>query len=123
MRQPKQALVGGFILGALVLAAAAMVFFGRAHLFEKTSLIVVYFGDSVAGLTVGAPVTFHGVQIGSVERIAIQFSADTLKARIPVYLELSSDAITWQVANSTPDRPTTLVWCRQDCELNWRSKA
>jgi len=96
MRQPKQAMVGGFILGALVLAAAAIVFFGRAHLFEKTSLIVVYFGDSVAGLTVGAPVTFHGVQIGSVERIAIQFSADTLKARIPVYLELSSDAITWQ---------------------------
>ena len=92
----KSAIVGGFILGALALAVVAIMFFGGMQIFSKKTSAVVFFNESVAGLTVGAPVTFHGVQIGSVESIAVQFSANTLKARIPVYLQVDSSRISWQ---------------------------
>jgi paraquat-inducible protein B len=88
--------VGGFVLGALALAVAAILLFGKSHFFQKSSRAVVFFNDSVAGLTVGAPVTFHGVQVGTVQGISIQFWAETLQARIPVFLELAPDAIIWE---------------------------
>ncbi|ACC72648.1 MlaD family protein [Paraburkholderia phymatum] len=87
---PRPAVVGGFILGAITLGIAAIVFFGGAQLFAKTSNAVVFFGESVAGLDVGSPVTFHGVRIGSVKRIAVHFSSETMTAKIPVYLEFES---------------------------------
>ena len=92
----KPAVVGGFILGALALGVAAILFFGGTQIFAKESRAVVFFDESVAGLTVGAPVTFHGVQIGSVESIVVQFSANTLTARVPVFLQIDSSRITWE---------------------------
>jgi phospholipid/cholesterol/gamma-HCH transport system substrate-binding protein len=94
----RPAAVGGFILGALALGVAGILFFGGSHLFARTSRIVVFFNGSVAGLDVGAPVTFRGVRVGSVERIALRFSADTMTARIPVFLQLQSDAVGWEGA-------------------------
>jgi paraquat-inducible protein B len=92
----RPAIVGGFILGALGLGVAAILFFGGVQLFATTSRVVVFFDESVAGLEIGAPVTFHGVRIGSVQNIAIQFSTSTMTARIPVFLELHSKQITWE---------------------------
>ena len=93
---PRPAVVGGFILGALGLGVAAILFFGGVRLFATTARVVVFFNESVAGLDVGAPVTFHGVRIGSVQNIAIQFSTDTMTAHIPVFLELEPEKITWE---------------------------
>jgi len=87
----RAAVVGGFILGALALVVAGLVFFGGRHLFTPSTRVVVFFSESVAGLDVGAPVTFHGVRIGSVENIVIQFSPDAMTAQIPVYLEVAGD--------------------------------
>jgi paraquat-inducible protein B len=42
------------------------------------------FQDSIAGLSVGAPVTFRGVRVGAVETIAIQYDPRTNTAYIPV---------------------------------------
>jgi paraquat-inducible protein B len=92
----RPAVVGGFILGALGLLAAGILFFGSLRLFATTSRVVVFFSESVAGIEVGAPVTFHGVPIGSVKSIALQFSTDNMTARIPVLLELQPERITWQ---------------------------
>jgi paraquat-inducible protein B len=39
---------------------------------------------------------FHGVRVGSVENIAIQFSTNTMTARIPVFLEIQPSKITWE---------------------------
>lgn len=87
------AIVGGFILGALALVVAGIVFFGGRHLFTPSTRVVVFFSESVAGLDIGAPVTFHGVRIGSVQSIAIQFSPDTMTAQIPVYLEITANQL------------------------------
>ena len=50
--------VGGFVLGGIVLVVGAILFFGGLRLFTPTLRAVVFFPTPVAGLTVGAPVTF-----------------------------------------------------------------
>jgi paraquat-inducible protein B len=92
MDAARPAAVGGFILGGLALAAAAILFFGGARLFEQTTRAVVFFEGSVAGLDVGAPVTFRGVRAGSVQRVALHLSSGD-QARIPVTLELLPDQV------------------------------
>jgi paraquat-inducible protein B len=91
----RPALVGGFILGALALGVGGILFFGGTRLFVGTSTAVVFFDGSVAGLDVGASVTFRGVRIGSVTRIALSSDTRSLTARIPVFLEIEPDRITW----------------------------
>jgi len=41
-----------------------MIVFGSGQLFRKTQEFVLYFGGSVNGLRIGAPVKFKGVDIG-----------------------------------------------------------
>ncbi len=55
--------------------------------------VLVYFDGSVRGLSVGAPVEFQGIKIGSVADIAIKFDPENLKIQIPVLLELEPDRI------------------------------
>lgn len=92
----KPAVVGGFILGAVVLGVAAILFFGGLRVFSNTSRAVVFFDESLAGLEVGAPVTFHGVRIGSVTSIAIRMNSSDMTARIPVFLEFDADRVSWE---------------------------
>ncbi|MGE4281708.1 MAG: MlaD family protein [Magnetospirillum sp.] len=92
----RPAAVGGFILGGVALGVAAILFFGGLRLFSSTSRAVVFFGESLAGLEVGAPVTFQGVRIGSVQSIAIRMNVDEMTARIPVFLEFDSDKVSWE---------------------------
>jgi paraquat-inducible protein B len=71
MTANKPLLVGAFVLGALAIAVAAILLFGSTHLFTRTSLMVGVFQGSVAGLNVGSPVTFRGVDIGKVARMQV----------------------------------------------------
>jgi paraquat-inducible protein B len=96
MAAARPAVVGGFILGALALGVAAILFFGGSRLFASTSRAVVFFEGSVAGLELGAPVTFRGVRVGSVQHVALHFSADSLTARIPIFLEIEPDRVIWE---------------------------
>ena len=92
----RPAVVGGFILGAFALGVAAILFFGGEQLFATTSHVVLFFNEFIGGLDVGAPVTFRGVRVGSVENTAIRFSTKTMTARIPVVLGIQSERITWE---------------------------
>jgi len=87
MAAARPAVVGAFVLGGLALAVAAILFFGGTRLFAPTAHAVVFFEGSVAGLDIGAPVTFRGVRVGSVQRTGLYVSSDG-RARIPVTLEL-----------------------------------
>ncbi len=80
--------IGAFVLGALALVAAAVITLGGAAIFTPKQRAVVFFEGSVNGLAVGAPVDFRGVNVGSVDKIALQFDSKTYAARIPVYLTL-----------------------------------
>lgn len=95
-------IVGGFVLGGLTLAVIAILFFGGLRLFTPTLRAVVFFPTSVAGLTVGSPVTFRGVQVGSITKIALRLNVEDQSSIIPTYLELDSDRISWD--DAPPDK-------------------
>jgi paraquat-inducible protein B len=81
------------VLSGLALGVAAILLFGGLRLFSSTQQAVVLFQGSVAGLVVGAPVTFRGVQVGSVQRISLLLDVKDLTARIPVYLDLHPESV------------------------------
>jgi paraquat-inducible protein B len=93
MAAVRPALIGGFVLSGLALGVAAILLFGGFHLFSHSFQAVVFFQGSVSGLAVGAPVTFRGVQVGSVQRISLRLDVKDMTARIPVYLDLQPGAV------------------------------
>ena len=53
----------------------------------------MYFDGSVKGLKVGAPVTFRGVEVGTVSNITIRENPKDMTTRIPVIVEIDPDRI------------------------------
>jgi paraquat-inducible protein B len=89
-----KSLVGSFVLGALVLAVAAVLVIGSGKFLAKTIPFVMYFeGSSVKGLSIGSPVMFRGVKIGSVTDVRLMFAPGALKFVIPVQVELDTSKI------------------------------
>jgi paraquat-inducible protein B len=95
MIRSKPAVVGSFILGALALGVIAILAFGHLNLFAHELRVVVVFSDSIAGLEVGAPVTFRGVRIGRVEKMRLHIDVHRQMSWLPVYLDLDLDRIAW----------------------------
>ena len=92
MSRARPAVVGGFVLGALALVVAAILFFGGSRLFATSTRAVIFFEGSVAGLDIGAPVTFRGVRLGTVQSIAIEVSAKQMP-RIPVTIDVTPEHV------------------------------
>jgi len=86
------------VLGALALSVAAILLFGGLSLFATTLRVVAYFPGSVAGLEVGAPVTFRGVKVGTVAGMRVHVDLSDLHAVIPVFMELDVSRIAWSQA-------------------------
>ena len=89
----RQTAVGAFVLGGVALAVAAFVLFGKLHIFSPVKHAAVVFQDSIAGLSVGSPVTFRGVRVGAVDSITIQLDHKTNTAYIPVIIQLDSGRV------------------------------
>lgn len=68
-RQANTFKIGVFVIAAVVLATAGLIFFGAGFLREESVLAETYLDESVQGLDRGSPVKMRGVQIGRVERI------------------------------------------------------
>lgn len=103
MTKPSATLIGVFVLGAIALTVAGVLFFGSGALTEKRIPMVSFFYGSVAGLRVGAPVTFRGVRVGEVKSIAIRFDAETGGSIIEVNMELLPDTVTVYGAPPPPN--------------------
>lgn len=89
-----KSLIGVFVLGALVLAVAAVMVVGSGKFLAKAVPFVMYFeGSSVKGLNIGSPVMFRGVKIGSVTDVRLMFEPAGLKFLIPVHVELDTSKI------------------------------
>jgi paraquat-inducible protein B len=59
---------------------------------EKTQW-VLYFDQSVRGLTVGAPVEFRGIRVGQVRDVRLELDAEQQRFRIPVLIEIEPERI------------------------------
>ncbi len=103
-------LVGVFVLGALAIALAGLAVFGSGKLFRRTAQFVMVFGGSVNGLSVGAPVKFRGVQVGSVTQILLSLPGMTLpELRIPVFIEIDQDLVSKLGGMINPAEPTSFA--------------
>ncbi len=92
-KKASPALVGSFVVGAVVLVAIAVAVIGGANLFQSRPRAVAYFDGSVNGLSVGAPVTWLGVRIGSVTEVRMEFDAQRRAVRIPVFMEFEPERV------------------------------
>jgi paraquat-inducible protein B len=92
-KKASPALVGSFVIGAIVLVAVAVAALGGADLFQSRPRAVAYFDGSVNGLSVGAPVTWLGVRIGSVTEVRMDFDAQRRSVRIPVFMEFEPERV------------------------------
>jgi paraquat-inducible protein B len=87
-QQANPKVIGGFVLGALVLIIAAILFFNSGRYFSKTTHLVTYFPGTVQGLSVGARVEFQGVQVGEVTDIQLNFWRKAQRFAIPVFYDI-----------------------------------
>jgi ABC-type transporter Mla subunit MlaD len=61
--------IGVFTVTGILVAVVAIIVLGAGALFKKRIGVETYFDESVQGLSIGAPLRYRGVTIGSVEHI------------------------------------------------------
>lgn len=93
MTRPGATAIGLFVLGALALTVAAILFFGGGAFLANKLPAVSYFPGSVAGLHAGAAVTYRGVEVGQVKSVGIRLDPDTFRSIVEVQMELVPDAV------------------------------
>ena len=91
-KEPNKKLIGFFILFsfALLITLISKNMFEN-YITNKYNLVVLYFSESIKGLSVGSPVMYEGVQVGKVVKIEIQTDPKTLDFSIPVYVRFAED--------------------------------
>ncbi len=102
-------LIGAFVLSAIVLAIALVVILGSGKLFSRTKMHVMFFPDSVKGLSVGSAVMFRGVRIGQVTRMQVKFYEKELNILIPVFIEIDPGLIIMVNSGQTPEDLELLI--------------
>ena len=88
-KEPNKKAIGLFLIVGFAL------FFGligrsiwRKMAVDNEGVFVMYFEESLQGLSEGAPVVFHGVEVGKVTRIKLVADMQDLKFQVPVYARL-----------------------------------
>jgi paraquat-inducible protein B len=65
-------------------------------------LFVLYFDESVRGLTRGAPVEFRGMKVGEVVDFRLEFQSREMEGRIPVLIALEPERFAFKERNGEP---------------------
>jgi len=92
-RKVNKTVIGLFVVGALVLLIIGIVVFGSGVLFKRTNKFVLYFDGSVKGLSVGAPVMFRGVSIGTIRDISLIYDSKAGTIMLPVIVEIEEGVL------------------------------
>lgn len=92
-RHDKAFQVGLFVIAGLALIIASILVLGGGKLFARSAHFVLHFADSVNGLTVGSPVKFKGVPIGTVTRIQVGLRQGAGQQYIPVHIAVDEGLI------------------------------
>lgn len=85
-REPNKKAVGLFLVVgfSLFLGLIGQTIFHKIHTDTK-DLAVMYFSESLQGLTEGSPVIFQGVEVGKVTRIVLVTNKNDLNFHVAVY--------------------------------------
>jgi len=92
-KQANTKIIGGFVVGAIALVIVGILLFGSGKLFSQQRKFVLFFDDSVSGLSIGAPVDFRGVKVGRVTDVKVVLEKGDLSLRIPVFIEIEPDRV------------------------------
>lgn len=94
-RSANPARIGLFVLVGTFLAVATVIYVGSVRLFASDPTFLLYFKESVNGLTVGSPVKFKGVTIGNVSEIRLSYNQDRSVegSQIPVFIKINEDKV------------------------------
>ena len=87
------AIVGAFVIGAMVLGIVALFAFGGFNFFTKPQRFVVYFDESVHGLDQGSAVKLRGVRVGRVIDLNLRYDEQRNHSLVAVTCEFSKDVI------------------------------
>jgi paraquat-inducible protein B len=87
-RKANKAVIGIFVAGAVALLVIAVMVFGSGLLFKASDKYVLFFDGSVKGLSVGAPVIFRGVKIGSISDISLVYNPKEDNALICTVIDI-----------------------------------
>jgi len=92
-KKANKTVIGLFVVGALVLLITGITVLGSGAFLKHTNKFVLYFDGSVQGLSIGAPVMFRGVSIGSVKDISLIYDSKAGTIILPVIIEIEQGRI------------------------------
>jgi paraquat-inducible protein B len=92
-KQASKTVIGVFVVSSIAMLIAGVIIFGSGEMFKKKLNYVMFFEDSIKGLSVGAPVVFHGVAVGSVSSIILKVDTEKLAVDIPVVIDVDPKRI------------------------------
>ncbi|MFC1863616.1 MlaD family protein [Thermodesulfobacteriota bacterium] len=103
-KEAKKTVIGIFILGAVFLGIVAVLVLGSGEFLKKRPKYVMFFDESVKGLSVGAPVVFRGVQVGRVTQVLLRADLNNMDLSIPVIVEFDVGKVRLIEDGSESDR-------------------
>ncbi|MCR5184065.1 MAG: MlaD family protein [Opitutales bacterium] len=86
MKKTNYVSVGFFVLGALAILVFSIISFASISFGSEAHPFILYFTDSVSGLSVNSDVKYKGVKIGRVREIPMRYG----NAEVPVIIEIDS---------------------------------
>ncbi len=91
-------LTGLFVLIGIICFAGIMGYFMKQKYSARSEdMLIMYFDESVRGLSVGSPVVLQGVEVGKVAKIRLITNLEKGTFKTPVYMIFNDDG-------STPER-------------------
>lgn len=91
-KRTSPAVIGAFVIGAVLLLAAGLALFGGRQYFTETSRYVAYFDEPTDGLRIGANVLMNGVRIGYVSDIDLLFDQVNFDTLTQVTMDILEDS-------------------------------
>ncbi|HEY3756340.1 MAG TPA: mammalian cell entry protein [Opitutaceae bacterium] len=92
--QMRPSIVGAFVLGAFGLGLIALLSFGGISFLHHRERFVVFFDESIQGLTLGAPVKMSGVTLGRVVDTHVAYNPkQPSKSAVEVTCEFESNVL------------------------------
>jgi paraquat-inducible protein B len=92
-KEVNKKLIGIFFLGAVFLIIIAILLLGSGKFLKKRPQYVMFFDESVKGLSIGAPVVFRGVQVGRVTQVSLNWNLNNMDFSVPVIAEFMGDKV------------------------------
>ncbi len=105
-------LVGLFVFTGVLMGVAAIIWLGASSYFQKGSMYVTYFDESVQGLQVDSIVKYRGVDVGTVKRIGV--APDQRLIEVTMKIDVKGFSVSGVVARLSLAGITGIVYVELD---------